>query len=331
MDKNRLFKKLLIIPVTAVIALGGIAVNAGNGSGSSPFIEKMWEIYINDTGQGMPVGSISPVPPRPGEERIMLKCMAVCDNDGKDDIKDVQVWVLRPPFFLCKNSAVSAGGLCETTCLSEGPNSTACVACILQQCPAENYSKEHEIAPDTLTKAENGSQEFEDCMVQAFDPDFFNKTTCNLFTGSFLMNYTDEAGNYSVLVMASDMNDSIVFSANMFSYGECTGIEISPSGIDFGQIKPGETKDAAGIAIRNICNTEIDIEQSHTGMAGVQKSDAIEAGRITGSVNNITNNCADLNLMPGSSASAAARLAVPLGTLPDTYTGTMIFAAKACA
>ncbi len=331
MDKNRLFKKLLTIPMAIVIAFAGMAANAGNGSGSSPFIEKVWDIYINDTGQGMPVDSVSPVPPRPGEERIMLKCMAVCDNDGKDDIKDVQAWVLMPAFSGCKNFALSAGGACEATCLSEGTNSTACMACILQQCPTENFSKEHEIFPDALTKAENGSQEFEDCMVQAFDPELLNKTICNLYTGSFSMNYTDVSGNYSILVMTADTNDSIGFSENIFPYGECAGIEINPSSIDFGQIKPGETKDASGMAIRNICNTPIDIEQSHTDMTGLLKGDIIPAGSITGSINNGTNTCPDINLMAGSSASATARLVVPLGILPDTYTGTMTFAAKTCS
>ncbi|MBI2674997.1 MAG: hypothetical protein HYX24_00950 [Candidatus Aenigmarchaeota archaeon] len=317
--------------LTLIVIVSGISINtySDNGSGAAPFVEKKWEFYLDDSGQRNLAAITPPVMPKPGEERLMMKCIVACDTDGKDDIKEVQAWVLSPPFAACKNSSVSLGSACETACAA-GMNSTECLACILAECPPDNFSKEHEATPDLLKRAENGSQEFNDCDVQGLDPDFFSKGFCSLYAGSFAMNYSDGPGNYSVLAMVTDNNDSIGFMENLFAYGGCVGIEINSTAIDFGQVKPGETKASANIEIRNICNTEIDVARSHTAMAGMQKGDTIEAGKVTASINNMTSSCADVNLQPGSAVSAEAALSVPLGTLPDTYTGNMTFTATAC-
>ncbi len=182
--------------------------------------------------------------------------------------------------------------------------------------------------PQSTDKIENVFAEVNGKAILLEKTEEINETHA-VFSGSFLMDYYDAPGVYGVIVIAEDIYSYTEYLESEFEYLEVLALEISEPYASFGDIVPGEAKDADTIpVIRNIGNSFADIEMrasSLEGSEGVIGPESIYYSLGNSEFRSFSYDPATeyINLGYGASSSLdmRIRLAPPFGTPEGEYSG----------
>ena len=164
--------------------------------------------------------------------------------------------------------------------------------------------------------------------------------TCQVYAGYITMEACDPAGDYTVMVTATDNGGANGELSNQFEYLSIIGLDLDLNAVGFGTVAPGETKIVPGddvwgapnLTVHSIGNDPIDIGVSATDMTSdgnVITKDSIdcEIDALGTQWLNVTRTF-DINLECCSYENIDLSLHVPEGTVQGAYTGTVTFVAK---
>lgn len=158
--------------------------------------------------------------------------------------------------------------------------------------------------------------------------------TCQLYNGTFDMASCDPAGEYRVVLNATDNGGNVDKMQNRFFYDSIHPVEIAgPAGaiaIDFGDVKICVTKYVAGWTIHNSGNDPAVANVSTQGLKNATGYVGIQPGDLDIAIDSLSHEwlnetpvlgpleCCDIHNL---NFSIHARD----GTPPDTYAGTIVF------
>lgn len=151
-----------------------------------------------DEAPNIPGTQINPNPDGPKTVHI---CAVVCDKNGVGDISSVTADVSYPNITTKASGVMLTKAACGGTCCDIGPKD--CRMPVVGENPAS-------------------------CVVGP---------TCALYCGQFDMESCDPAGEYRVVVTATDSEGQEDKMQNRFFYESIIVLEIVPSTIDFGQVE----------------------------------------------------------------------------------------------
>ncbi|MBD3163813.1 hypothetical protein GF323_01310 [Candidatus Woesearchaeota archaeon] len=181
----------------------------------------------------------------------------------------------------------------------------------------------------------NPTMSISDCIMADADT-----ITC---TKTYDMTFYDPALTYTIEVTAKDASNNQGTGTASFDYTTLIALELDASGISFGHMDIGSTRDVFGdqsmltvhnATIQNQGNGIIDVFHSATNFSGFTDSFDASQGEIqvgtngyTALSNSLTR--ADLDLVFGASSTEKIdfRLTIPVGALPETYTSTVTLTA----
>ncbi len=180
--------------------------------------------------------------------------------------------------------------------------------------------------------------------LSTYDPEFLQKTICKLYSGTFQMKFSDEPGDYVVVIKAEDNSNAIDLYQNKFKYLDTIGFAIDEASINFGPLVPGRTTNLLGdfnfdtgnaeciLTIKNIGNVPINLTASATDLISGANSIAKNNLQIKidekGPFSMDTARSYDIKLLPAGTLNFDASLFVPLGTPSGKYTGSLTLAAE---
>jgi len=164
-----------------------------------------------------------------------------------------------------------------------------------------------------------------------------------LYSGSFLLDYFDESGNYTVTITAMDLSNITTQSSAQFSYMEIAAIELDTSALSFTSSAGSSFEilgdiDMATVespTLKNIGNSVIDIGISGTDYLSndevISSSsmtftflDNVFSGSLAGTIGHEPE-IIDVNVPYGMEGfrELGLRLDAPLDSLPGTYIGSI--------
>ncbi|MFC1723461.1 lamin tail domain-containing protein [Nanoarchaeota archaeon] len=169
-----------------------------------------------------------------------------------------------------------------------------------------------------------------------------NSTTV-VYTATIDMQFSDPAGQYTIIVNASD-SSSTTSGSDSFEYLPVTAFEIDSTSLSFVNAKPGSSSEILGDydlqsqapTIRNIGNINLDMSVYGTDLTSGQNEILISNLRysfdndfgssLSGSISKIAQPTT-LGLQPADTISLAFELSVPQATQNGNYTGQVFLAA----
>lgn len=163
-------------------------------------------------------------------------------------------------------------------------------------------------------------------------------------TGTYDLLSDDTAQDYEIRVTATDTSAASGTGNGTFTYTSLVGLEIDATQIDFGSASPGGSSPVPGdtsmatlnaTTVRNTGNVQIDVQISGTNLAG-SGTNTIAVSQISYDFGNSQNGALsttpttkDVNIAKGTNNKVDFGLAVPVGTTPDTYAGSVTITALA--
>jgi hypothetical protein len=152
------------------------------------------------------------------------------------------------------------------------------------------------------------------------------------------LSVSDKAGDWTVTVTATDAGGATGSDTETFDVSEVMAFSIDFTTVKFGTVGVGVTKPVDGDkdmntesypTIKNDGNVDMDVKISATDMAGtVDPTNKIDNENLGAKVDGAeeqdldAERTFDVNIDPGKTTNIDYTLTAPVGTKPDSYTGT---------
>ncbi len=165
------------------------------------------------------------------------------------------------------------------------------------------------------------------------------------YTGTFDMQFYDAPTEYTVTVVAEDMEGLSGTDSSTFNYTSCNAMSLDAGTIAFGSVGPGENSTIPGDTdmgttdsptVRNTGNVEIDVNITGSDMAS--GGDTITKDQMDAQVAALgysdlgVARCFDVTMAAGASSleNVDFRLNVPYGTPVGNYAGSVTLTTATC-